>query len=136
MQFQAQSTSMLSSVDTAKLKRVTLNKPVCATHGRYNWGPRKLLIAGTGIEGSHVWKYSFVKNKMIQLKMELGFGDVSKVAIGNDYVVKWSKDRNNYSLFNVKNMAWSTKYGKAKIGKDSKIIPIHVSQDICHIKGH
>ena len=127
------STPVLPGYDSSKLSKKSLQHPVCAGYSRYHWGPKEVLIAGTGTGDSHAWKYSYVNQKLTKLTMEPGFLDASKYAAGNDYIIELSQSRKTYRLFDLKKMAWSKKSGKAKIVPLTGIVPVHVSMNICPI---
>ena len=113
--------------DEAKFDITALRTPVCATYGRFNYGPKYLLIAGPGT----AWKYSYVNNKLTHLEMDPKLSNTRRTAAGTDYVIHWLDDHKTYKMFYLKKMKWSNISGQIKIGKTSGIIPMHVSLGVC-----
>ena len=125
---QQKTSPLLLHNDKANLETTALKTPVCATYGRYNFGPKMLLIAGPGI----AWKYSYVNHILTKLENGSQFTGSRLSAIGFDYIIQWQSDYRTYRLFNLKKMKWSKEIRHDhKIGQMHGIVPIHISFDVC-----
>ena len=113
------------------LKTAVLKKPVCATHGRYNWGPKDLLIAGTGTAKNFIWKYSYTSKKLTKLTLKKGFTDSRYTGAGNNYIISWEKNKRKYNFFDLKKMTWSDTDGNIIINSKTGIVAVHVFMNLC-----